>query len=197
MRVVADVVFMRKRCPCSRAAGSSARQSPPGGCLMGTFNLGPLVFPISALLLLGAVLVSLAVAKWMGRARPVDVEPSLWKVLIVGVLGARIAFVAAYFGVYRSAPWSILDIRDGGFIAPVGIVAALAMTAWFAWREREGRKSLVFSVLAGTSVWVLGVVATMVFYTGPAAMPQIALTRLDGGTVQLKSLAGKPRKSVV
>jgi thiol-disulfide isomerase/thioredoxin len=159
---------------------------------MGTFNLGPFAFPISLLLLFVAMLLSLAVAKWAGRARAVDVEPQIWKVLMVGVLGARVAFIAAYFDMYKSAPLSILDIRDGGFIAPAGILAAFAMTTWFAMRKREGCKPLILSVLAGVSVWVLGVVATLLFYPGPAEMPQIALTRLDDSTVQLKSLLGKP-----
>lgn len=159
---------------------------------MGAINLGPLAFPISLLLLLGAVLVSLVVAKWVRRTWPFDVEPLLWRTLIVAALAARIAFVVAYFDVYKKAPLTILDIRDGGFFAPAGVLSILAMAAWFSWRKREASKPLVLSVLAGISVWVLGVVATMTFYPGPAQMPQVALTRLDGSSVQLKSLAGKP-----
>jgi thiol-disulfide isomerase/thioredoxin len=162
-----------------------------GGGPMGAINLGPFSFPISTLLLLGALLVGFEVARKAGRAGRVDVEPLLWKALLVGVLAARIAFLAAYFDLYRGAPWSMFDIRDGGFFASAGILAAAAMIAWRAWREREGRKPLLLSVLAGGFVWMMGATAAAV-HTGPTQMPQLVLTRLDGSPFRLEALKGKP-----
>lgn len=153
-------------------------------------NIGPFAFPVGVLLLLGAVLASLAAAKWMGRLR--DVEPMLWTALGAGVLGARTAFVVTSFDAYKSMPWSILDIRDGGFNAPAGILAAIAIAAWFILRSRERRKPLVSAALAGITVWVVGAAAAMMLDTEAMEMPQVTLAGLNGSPVQLKALAGKP-----
>jgi len=163
---------------------------------MNTLNLGPLAIPAAPLLLLAAVLTGAAVAKSTqcgidGNKRS-EIESLLWKVLIAGVASARFAFVGLYFDSYKSAPWSILDIRDGGFSLPAGIAAALLMAVWVAWRRRDVRKSFMISAAAGAAVWVIGMLAMMEHGTEPAEMPQVTLTRLDGGAVALSSLGGKP-----
>src|SRR3569833_2304189 len=109
---------------------------------METINLGPFAIPIGPLLLLGAVLISTTVAKRMAHDRFAELESLLWKVLIAGLLGARFAFVGAYFDGYKSAPWSILDIRDGGFSLPAGVIAAAAMALWSVWNRPQLRKPL-------------------------------------------------------
>lgn len=159
---------------------------------MQSINLGPLAVPVAPLLLLGALFVSVFVAKWAGRGRQVDLEPSLWKILVAGVLAARIAFVALYFDSYRASPWRMLDIRDGGFVTAAGFVAAAAMTLWFAWRTREGRKPLLLAAFAGASFWIIGLLTMTVLHAEASPLPRLALTRLEGSTVQLESLKGKP-----
>lgn len=165
---------------------------PRGVRLMGTINLGPFALAVGPLLLLGAALVALAVAKRSGRKRQVDVESQLWKALIAAALAARIAFVAAYFDTYRSKPWSMLDIRDGGFMASAGILAALAVIAWYAWRERAARKPLLYSASAGILAWLLGTTAATALFPAPMELPRMTLMRLDGGSMQLGAPAGKP-----
>ena len=159
---------------------------------MGAVNVGPFAFSIHAALIVVAVLVSMVVASRAGRRRGIDVEPAIWKILVVGALAGRLAFVLAYFDIYKNSLWSILDIRDGGFIASVGIVVALAMAAWLAWRKQSERRLLLISLLAGASVWGLGAGAALALHSGTQDLPQVTLARLDGRTVQLQSLAGKP-----
>lgn len=159
---------------------------------MGAINIGPFAFPVGVLLLSGATIVALILGRWLGRERGAVIEAHLWKILIAGVLGARIAFVARYWDKYRSAPLGIIDIRDGGFLAVAGLAAALAVAAWLAWRERAGRKPLLLSAAAGLLVWVAGMAASLLFYAGAPSLPDTTLTGLDGKPVQLKSLAGKP-----
>jgi prolipoprotein diacylglyceryltransferase len=84
-----------------------------------TINVGPLALPTEPLVLLLSLIFSIAVGKWACRKSAVDIEPSLWKMLYVGLFTARVAFVLIYFDSYRMAPWTIIDIRDGGFITPV------------------------------------------------------------------------------
>ncbi len=159
---------------------------------MNSISLGPFAIPAGPLLLLAAALASVAVAKWAGRARRVDVEPLLWISLAASLLAARAAFVAQHFAQYRLAPASMFDIRDGGFMTVAGILAAVVMVAWFAWRSRERRKPLLLAAAAGASAWALGMAGMMLLSTGPSQLPGLALTRLDGGPVSLASLAGKP-----
>lgn len=159
---------------------------------MDAINVGPFAVPAVPLLLFGSAWTSLAVAQWMKRRKGVVVEPSLWKIIIAGILVARFVFVAAYFDAYMIAPWTMLDIRDGGFNAPAGIAASVALTAWMVWRQRELRKGLVLSVMAGALVWALGTVAVLGFSSDATQIPDVALNRLDGRPVHLQSLPGKP-----
>lgn len=159
---------------------------------MGAINLGPLALPVGPVLLLASYFGAVAIAKWAGRKQKVDVEPLLWKILLVAVVTARLAFVALYFDSYKSSPWSVLDIRDGGFIATAGFLAAAAMTAWFARRQWDGRRPLLLSAVAWGLFWIAGSITTLLVYHAPEQMPQVALTRLDGTPVDLKSLYGKP-----
>ncbi len=86
-----------------------------------TANLGPLPVPIAVLLLIGALLVAARVGRFVGRSQQTGIGNVLTDMLIAAVLVARIAFVAVWFDTYRSTPWSMLDIRDGGFTPWAGM----------------------------------------------------------------------------
>lgn len=159
---------------------------------MGSINVGPLALPVGPILLLASYFGALAVAKWVGLKQKVDVEPQLWKILLVAVVTARVAFVALYLDSYKSSPWSVLDIRDGGFVATAGLLAAAAMTIWFARRQWEGRRPFLLAVVAWGIFWIAGTVTSLLVHSGPSYMPQVSLTRLDGMPVDLKSFHGKP-----
>ena len=159
---------------------------------MTAIQLGPLAVSVAPLILFGALLIGSAVGKWMGRKRQINIEPLLWNVLIAGVLAARIAFVWLYFDIYKKQPWSILDIRDGGFLAAPGFIAAGALAAWYAWRQREKRKALVCSVAAGTAFWMIATLMPTLSENNPAQVPQAQLLDLHGRPVHLSAITGKP-----
>lgn len=79
--------------------------------------------------------------------------------MLAALLVARVAFVAVYFEHYREQPWQALDIRDGGFIAWPGLLAALLLGAWLAWRTPAIRKSLASALAVGVLSWGLGSLA--------------------------------------
>lgn len=159
---------------------------------MGSINLGPFAFPTAPLLLVCAALIAATVGNRIGAGSGADVESRIWRAVFVGVLSARIAFVAAHFDDYRGSFWDMVNIRDGGFHVAAGFLAGLAFIGWHLWRGRGKRKPLALAALAGMAVWLSGVVATTVFYTGAAEVPEVTLQRLDGTPVDLKTLAGKP-----
>ncbi|HQT32512.1 MAG: TlpA family protein disulfide reductase [Thiobacillus sp.] len=154
-------------------------------------NIGPLALPISVLLLLAAGLVAAGVGHLVGRRQQIGIVNTMSDMLLAGVLAARLAFVAFWFDTYRSAPLSMLDIRDGGFMIGPGIAAALLVALWRGWRQPALRKPLGVGLAAGALVW--GALFGALRMTEPPALPTLSLTSLTGDPVKLAALAdGKP-----
>lgn len=156
-----------------------------------TLNLGPLPFPIALLLLLLALLVAAGVGRLVGRGQQTGIGNILLDMLLAAVLVARIAFVAIWFDTYRSSPWSMLDIRDGGLTPWAGMAAALLVAVWRAWRRPALRKPLTFGLAAGAFAWagLFGAIRMM----DNTALPKVSLTTLAGEPTNLAALAqGKP-----
>ena len=91
--------------------------------------------PLGQLILLGSLLVATSAGHLAGRRRQVGIGNVLLDMLLAAMLAARLAFVAIWFDLYRVSPWSILDIRDGGFNVWAGLLAALLVAVWRAWRH--------------------------------------------------------------
>ncbi len=158
------------------------------------FSVGPFAVPTNAAVLLICGLVAAGVGHWAGRRQKVGIGGTLVDMLLAAGLAARIAFIAVWFDHYRSAPWSILDIRDGGFTPWAGAMAAALVAVWQASRRAVLRKPLMFGLMAGVLVWG----ATIgVLHLG--AEPDLAdseamrFATLKGERISLAGLAaGKP-----
>lgn len=156
-----------------------------------TVNLGSFPVPIYLLLLLVAWLVAAGIGHLAGRAQKISISDSLTDMLIAAVLAARIAFVALWFDAYRSAPWSMLDIRDGGFTLWAGVAAALLVAFWRGWRRPALRKPLILGLAAGALVW--GAMFGALRMTAKPALPTVSLMTLAGAPADITALAaGKP-----
>ena len=156
-----------------------------------TANLGPLPVPISLLLLMVALLVAAGAGRLAGRGQQTGIGNILTDMLIAAVLVARVAFVAVWFDIYRDAPWSMLDIRDGGFTPWAGVAAALLVAIWRGWRRAALRKPLALGLAAGVLVW--GAMFGALRMMDNAVLPKVALTTLAGDPADLaKVAAGKP-----
>ena len=156
-----------------------------------TVNLGPLAFPIALLLLMVALMVATAVGHLVGRGQQTGIGNILTDMVIAAVLAARIAFVAVWFDTYRSAPWSMFDIRDGGFTPWVGVAAALLVAIWRGSRRAALRRPLALGLAAGMLVW--GAMFGAIRMMENATLPKGSLTTLAGVPTDLAALAaGKP-----
>lgn len=156
-----------------------------------TLNIGPLSLPITLFLMLVAVLVAAGVGRLVGGGQRTGVGNIAIDMLVVAVLVARIAFVFIWFDTYRNAPWSMLDIRDGGFTPWAGMMAALLVAFWRAWRRPALRRPLAFGLAAGAVAWggLFGAIRMMENTTAP----QASVTTLAGESTNLAALAqGKP-----
>jgi len=156
-----------------------------------TLSLGPLALPIALFPPIAALLVAAGVGRLVGGGKQTGIGDILTDMLIAAGLAARIAFVAAWFDTYRSTPWSMLDIRDGGFTPWAGVLAASLVALWRGWHRPALRQPLIFGLAAGALAWaaMFGVLR-MLDHT---ALPETSLTTLAGQPTDLAALAqGKP-----
>ncbi|PHV32886.1 thiol:disulfide interchange protein [Janthinobacterium sp. BJB312] len=161
-----------------------------------SLQIGPLALPTGLVLLIVSLCVAYGVAWSLRRYRQQpDAGPLVSDMLIAGLLAARLAFVLRWHEQYLVAPWSIINIRDGGFLAPAGIAAALAIAAWRCRRPAMAamRRPLAISVATGALAWGVLSAGISLAYDKPTALPAVALQALDGAPVTLAALAsGKP-----
>ncbi|MCG6932569.1 MAG: TlpA family protein disulfide reductase [Gallionella sp.] len=155
---------------------------------MPTVTPAPLPLPIAMLLLVVALLVAAWTGRMVGRRRQAGIGSILIGMLLAAILVSRIAFVAVWFDNYRSAPWSMLDILDGGFIPWVGMIAAMLVAVWRGWNRVAVRKPLILGLAAGALAWeaMFGAIVMM----NNTALPGVPLTTLSGAPADLATLAG-------
>ncbi|MEO9382564.1 TlpA disulfide reductase family protein [Chromobacterium phragmitis] len=152
-----------------------------------SFHLGPLAIP-SAAALLGGALLAAHCAGWLaGRRRGVSVASHLNDMLLWGALAARLGFIAIWFEPYRAQPWSMLDLRDGGFALWAGALGALAVALWRGWTQPTLRQPLTAALLAGALVWA-SAQAWLAREEAPPLSGQTLLS-LSGAPASLPALA--------
>lgn len=159
-----------------------------------TTTLGPLALPIDLVVSVMALLAAAGIGGLVGRHQQAGIVGTLTDMLLAAVLSARIAFVTQWFDSYRSAPWSMLDIRDGGFMPWAGLAVALLVAVWQGWRRADLRKPLLLGLMAGALVWgsAIGALRLLESTTHPG-IPAVTLTTLADTPASLPALAdGKP-----
>lgn len=157
-----------------------------------TVDIAGLALPVSRVLMILAAIVAWTTAALVARRERKAVGDILWRMLWVGLLAARVAFVIQYFEAYREQPLSMLDIRDGGFNLWFGIAAALLVGSWSAARRPALRRPLVIAVSAGAITWGGATSALLWLNHQSRALPQIRFQTLNGGWTSLKALSGQP-----
>lgn len=157
-------------------------------------NLGPLAVQVSHLLVLASLLVATVVGHLVGRRQQAGIGNVLLDMVFIALLAARVAFVTIWFDLYRNAPWSILDIRDGGFNLWAGLVAALLVAIWHGWHHPALRKPLIWGLMAGTLAWgAMSGASGILGMTKKPVLPTVALKTLAGEPIHLAAVAkGKP-----
>ena len=156
-----------------------------------TVNIGPLALSVTHVLLMVSLLLATLTGWWVGRKQGQNPERQVFRLLLLALLVARLAFVAVYFKEFEGRWWSIIDIRDGGFIAWPGLLTALLVGGWMVWRDRELRKPLGAALAVGVLSWSLASVGLNAFEQG-TRLPEMALRDANGAPVQLEDFKGKP-----
>lgn len=162
---------------------------------MTSLSLGPLAFPTGPLLLL----LCAAAAVWLahglsrrvtapsaapapaGRERPraKSTTSTLQEAVIVALAAARLVHVGLNLPAYASEPWTVLDVRDGGWHVPTAWFAGLAWVAWHALADGARRRALVAGTALGAGLWIAGTAGLAAM--APKALPDLTLVDLASG----------------
>ncbi len=179
-------------------------------------SLGRLALPVAPLALLLSVWGASRLAAWLASSsaslptprrlvRP-PLQPSdrrltdaagnaVVHAALLGLLAARLVYLSVNADLYKAAPWSALDLRDGGWQAGAGAAAGAAWLLWRGWHTAALRRPLAVAAAAGTLVWSA---ASLAVGLGAApTLPSIALTPPDGGAEISLQQAARGRPLVV
>lgn len=153
--------------------------------------LGPLALPTQLVVLAICALIAAAVGWWSGRRQHAGIAATLLDMLLAAFVAARLAFVVLWFDQYRSTPWAVFDIRDGGFTPWAGLAAAGLVAAWQGWRREALRRPLALGLLAGALGW-MAAPGALRFGVDPtvADLAAVALATPQGHPKSLAELAG-------
>ncbi|WP_396331572.1 TlpA family protein disulfide reductase [Burkholderia anthina] len=157
-------------------------------------SIGP--FSIRVVAVAAAALLAWLVARFMQRRPPDGQHKSasslILDVLLLGLIAARVGYVAQWWRDYAAAPRSIVALGDGGFDWRIGIAAALVFAAWRLRRLPALRRPVAAGILVGLAAWgiVQGTLATLQRNAPPFAAMQ--LEALDATPVLPQRYAGKP-----
>lgn len=158
--------------------------------------LGPMGVSLGHLLLGVSMGVAVAVGAWMGRHRRVRVGDSLFNALLLGMIGARVAFVAHYWSSYDTF-WSWFDIRDRGFEPLAGLAIALVYLIWRLWRDPDERRPLGGAIISGALVWSLTAGSLALMAPRGATLPAIPLNTLNNSEVTLPAIQRSAERPMV
>ena len=159
---------------------------------MDAINIGPMSFSIDMLATFAAILLATAAANRVARTKGVQVESTLWIAIACALVAARAAYVLRYRDAYLNSPWSIFNVRDGGWVTWVGIAAGVAVVAWLSWRQPSKRHALMAGAAAGLVVWTGAALAVAMQPKESMQVPAIELANLRGGQTRLDAFRGKP-----
>lgn len=145
---------------------------------------------------LACVLVAIGVGRLVGKKRQIGIADAVFDMALVAVPVGRAVFVIIWFSVYQEDPWSIFDIRDGGFELWSAVAAAIAVAAWRVRQQPSLMLPLVSGLLAGMGFWFLLPMAEITGAPPEQGMPALSLIALNGEPIPLAALA-KGRAVVV
>lgn len=155
----------------------------------GVIQLGPLMLASDRLFAVVALWLFLSIGAWIGARTDSRAARAAWIAALVGVLGARLTYVAENFTAFAAEPWTIIAFWQGGFTIWAGIAsAAIVIALMLRWQTATAGLLACLTVLALAHMG-------MTHWLAPSArsLPTgIVVARLDGKPLPLQSLRGKP-----
>ncbi|WP_313312763.1 TlpA disulfide reductase family protein [Pulveribacter sp.] len=155
--------------------------------------LGPLVLPWAGVIVLAAWLIASTLHDRSARRAGLPPGPHAWVLALLALAAARLGFVLQYGREYAGAPWTALDIRDGGWSAGWGLLAGALYVLALWLRRNPWRRPVALAATVGAGLWLAGSGALQLAQpAAPTALPAWQGVALDARTVQLPALQGRP-----
>lgn len=167
-------------------------------CTMHALSIGPFSLPTSLLIPAVATFAGL----WAGERllRRTDGRQQaqrfgnlmLLRVILPGLLLARLAYIVQFWPSYAAAPLTMLDIRDGGFNIWAGVFAAWLLALYIGQRNGMLRRPLMMALACMTAIGLLG--QELLLAPSPRSMPlpTARFQNLEGEALSMQRFAGKP-----
>lgn len=152
--------------------------------------IGPLMMAVDRGLAVLCVAVFLGLTALAGRFRFPRVSMVATSAIVVGLVTARIGYVATHWASYADAPLSILAIWQGGFSAVAGLAGAAVTLAFRLGRTRALAIGWAALAVAGGLWFTLQALIPPVTY-GPFPY-HLALTTPSGAPLPLDRFRGRP-----
>lgn len=147
--------------------------------------------PQEFLLMTGAIALGMLAIRVSGHGRDSEVWSVVQRMLVVAVVVARLAYVFQYRTGYLQDWHSFFNLRDGGWDAEAGIVAA-----WFyaviALKARHATRMPLIAALSVVSVvWGVGSVALAMMHPD-RPLSTVSVATAGGTSAALSDFRGKP-----
>ncbi len=156
-----------------------------------SLQIGPVALALPLLLAGLAWLLASLIGSRVAGANAALFDRRLLVTLLVGLFAARLAFVLQFRDIYLATPLDILDIRDGGWHAPIGIGAALAHVAVVLRRNRALLRPFAAALGVGAAVWFGGTSLLAMHDASEVRLPALTLRSPTGDSVSLASFHGR------
>jgi thiol-disulfide isomerase/thioredoxin len=165
-----------------------------------SISLGPVALPVAPVLLLLAVwgaswLASRVASGGADKGDPTTAGNAVFHAALIGLLAARLAHLVLHADLYAATPMSALDLRDGGWQVPVGVMAGTAWLAWQGWRSPALRRPLAVGAFSGMVFWIAASTAASLGQS--KELPALVFRELDTATEVSLSQAARGRPLVV
>ena len=152
-------------------------------------NIGPFAFQLAQILVFACAVVAVAVGWMVGRKRRIGISDVIFDMALVAVPTGRAVFVAIWFSAYQDDPWSVFDIRDGGFEPWTALIAAILMAVWRTRQRPALLKPLFVGLTTGIGAWIALQAAGWAGTPPPRSAPAVSLMDMNGRPSQLSASA--------
>ena len=143
-------------------------------------NIGPFAFQLAQILVFACAVVAVAVGWMVGRKRRIGISDVIFDMALVAVPTGRAVFVAIWFSAYQDDPWSVFDIRDGGFEPWTALIAAILMAVWRTRQRPALLKPLFVGLTTGIGAWIVLQAAGWAGTPPPRSAPAVSLKDMSG-----------------
>ena len=165
---------------------------------MNAIALGPLLISTPRLYAFGCALLLLLSSRFLLGLSTKQHGRWFNGLLVVWLLGARVAFVALNWESYSATPLDALKVWQPGYHALGGLVIGLLWTGWALRARLLAMIGGLAMTVGAVSLWlVLVTLAPLGQQFAVASLPDVTLEDLDGNAVSLSSLTNQDELIIV